>query len=139
MQERAICDYSEDYISSDDSFCLQMKVQCTQASFKKIPTPRYLITNLAYRLKPHHTRNQYLKARLDTCAGVNIVSTSVYSLGFKDPELQKLSPSNMESGTYTTDTVKIVGSYKFYLVCLDTKKIQEVTFFVARNDESVLL
>ena len=63
--ERAICDHSEGYSSSDDSFCLQFKVQCTQTSLKKIPTPTHLITNLAYRLKPHHTRNQYLRARLD--------------------------------------------------------------------------
>ena len=33
-QERAICSYSEDYRSSDDSFCLQIKVQHTQASLK---------------------------------------------------------------------------------------------------------
>ena len=45
----------------------------------------------------------------------------------------------MEIGTYATDTVKIVGSCKFYLVHPDTEKLQEVTFFVARNDGSVLL
>ena len=31
-----------------------------------------------------------------------------------------------------------MGSCKFYLVHPDTKKLQEVTFFVARNDGSVL-
>ena len=45
----------------------------------------------------------------------------------------------MEIGTYTKDTVKIVGSYNFYLVLPDTKMLQEVTFIVARNDGSVLL
>ena len=45
----------------------------------------------------------------------------------------------MEIGTCTTDTVKIVGSCKFYLVHPDTKKLQKVTFFVAQNDGSVLL
>ena len=111
-------------------------MQCTQASLKKIPIPTHLITNPAYRLKPHHTRNQHLKARLDTCMDVNIMAASVYSLVFKDPELKKLDPSNMEIGTYTTDTVKIVGSCKFYLVHPDTKTLKEVTFFVARNDGS---
>ena len=57
VQEKAICSHSEDYSSSDDSFCLQIQVQCTQASSRKIPTPTHLITNLAYRLQPHHTRN----------------------------------------------------------------------------------
>ena len=64
---------------------------------------------------------------------------SVYKLVFNDPELKKLAPSNLEIGTYTTDTVKIVGSCLFYLVHLDTKKLQEVTFYVAKNDGSVLL
>ena len=109
-------------------------MQHTQASLKKVATPTHLIPNLVYRLKPHHTRNQHLRARLDTCADVNIMPSSVYSLVIKDPELKKFAPSNMEIGTYTTDTVKIVGSCKFYLVYLDSKKLQEVTFFVARND-----
>ena len=53
--------------------------------------------------------------------------------------MKKLSPNNIEIGTYTTDTLKIVGSCKFYLVHLSAKKLQEVTFFVARNDGSLLL
>ena len=71
--------------------------------------------------------------------GVNIMLASVYRLVFKDPEFKKLDPSNMEIGTYITDTVKIVGSWKFYLVHLHAKKLHEVIFFVARNDGSVLL
>ena len=122
-QERAICSHSESYSSGDDSFYLQIKMQCTQASLKKVPTPTHLIPNLAYRLKLHHTRKQYLKARVDTCTDVNIMSANVYSLVFKDPELEELAHSNMEIGTYTTDTVKIVGSCKFYLVHPDTKKL----------------
>ena len=45
----------------------------------------------------------------------------------------------MKIGTYTEDEVKIVGSCRFYLVQLDTKKLQEVTFFIAKNGGSVLL
>ena len=56
---------------------------------------------------------------------------SVYKIVFNDPELKKLAPSNLEIGTYTTDNVKIVGSCLFYLVHLDTKKLQEATFYVA--------
>ena len=98
-----------------------------------------MITNLAYKLKPHQTRNQYFRARLDIHADVNIMPASVYKLVFNDPELKKLAPSNLEIGTYTTDTVKIVGFCLFYLVHLDTKKLQEVTFYVAKNYGSVLL
>ena len=58
---------------------------------------------------------------------------------FQDPNIQKLAPSNLEIGTYTTDTVKIVASCTFYLVHLDTKKLMEVTFYVAMNDRNILL
>ena len=71
---------------------------------------------------------------MDTSIDVKIMPASVYK-----SELKKLAPSNLEIGTYTTNTVKIVGSLLFYLVHLDTRKLQEVTFYVARNDGSVLL
>ena len=58
---------------------------------------------------------------------------------FNNPELKKLAPSTLEIGTYTTDTVKIVGSCLYYLVHLDTKELQEMTIYVAQNDGSVLL
>ena len=57
---------------------------------------------------------------------------SVYKLVFNDPKLKKLAPSTFEIGTYTTDTVKIVGSCLFYLVHPDTKKFQEVTFYATQ-------
>ena len=82
-------------------------MQHTKASLKKFPMPTHLITNLAYRLQPHHTRNLYLRARLDTCADVNIMPASVYSLLFKDPELKKLDSCNLKIGTYTTYAVKV--------------------------------
>ena len=136
--EDSMCSQSSDLTSSDESFCLQVKIQCTQAN-TKIPTPHHLITNLAYRLKPHHNRNQYLRARLDTCADVNIMPVSVYKLVFQDPDCKKLASSKLEIGTYTTDTVTLVGSCMFYLVHPDTKCLQEVTFYVASNNGSVLL
>ena len=64
---------------------------------------------------------------------------SVYKLVCNDPELKKLAPSNLEIGTYKTNTVKIVGSCLFYLVHLDSRKLEEATFYVARNDGSVFL
>ena len=54
-------------------------------------------------------------------------------LVFHDPDLQKLAPSRLEIGTYTTDTVKLVYSCTFYLVYF------LVTFFVASNNGSILL
>ena len=115
-----------------------MRIQCAQGN-AKIPTISHLITNLAYELKPHHEINQCLRARLDACADVNIIPASVYKLVFHDPDLKKLAPSKLEIGTYTTNTVKLVGSCIFHLVHPDTKHLQEVTFYVASNNGSVLL
>ena len=64
---------------------------------------------------------------------------SVYKLVFNDPELKKFAPSTLEIGTYATNTVKIVGSCLFYLVHLDTEKLQEVTLYVTQNDHSIWL
>ena len=58
---------------------------------------------------------------------------------FQDPDCKKLAPSKLEIGTYTTDKLKLVGSCMFYLVHPDTKCLQEVTFYVASNNGSVLL
>ena len=110
-----------------------------QAHKSKLPTTSHLITNLAYKLKPHHKRNQYLRARLDTCADVNIMPASVYKLVFQDPDLKNLAPSKLETASYTTNTVKLVGFCTFHLVHPDTKKPQEVTFYVTSNNGSVLL
>ena len=66
-------DHSYEDSTSEDSFCLQVKMKCKQDKEQKVPRPTHLITNLAYRLKPDHTRNLYLRARLDTCADVNLM------------------------------------------------------------------
>ena len=85
------------------------------------------------------TINLYLQARLDTCAGINIMPASLYKLVFWDPNLEKLIPNNLPIDTYTNDTVKIVGPCKLYLVHPDTKKLIETIFYVATNHGSVLL
>ena len=96
-------DHSDEDSTSEESFCLQLKVKQRQARENNVPKATHLITNLAYRLQPHHHRNMYLRARLDTCADVNLMPASVYQLIFKDPHMKKLTPSNLQVGTYTTD------------------------------------
>ena len=107
-------------------------MQQSQSEGNKIPTPSHLIPNSAYKLKPHHTRNQYLRASVDTCTDVNIMPASVYIVVFNDLELKKLAPSHLEIATCTTNTLKIVGSCLFYLVHPNTNMLQEVTFYVAK-------
>ena len=64
---------------------------------------------------------------------------SVYKLVFHKSDCKKLSPSKLEIVTYTTNTVKLVGSCVFYLVHQDIKCLQEVKFYVASNNGSDLL
>ena len=125
--------------SSDNSFCLQLQIKCVQAQNKIDKKPTCLITNLPYRLKQHENMNLCLRARLDTCADVNIMPALVYKLVFCDPNLEKLTPNKLHIGTYSNDTVKIVGTCKLYLVHPDTKKLVETIFYVATNDGSMLL
>ena len=70
--DKSICYHSEVLSSSNESFCLQARIQHTQADCKKIPKLFHLITNLAYRLQPHHKRNQYLRSRFDTHTQVGV-------------------------------------------------------------------
>ena len=58
---------------------------------------------------------------------------------FCDPDMKMLARRRLEIVTDTTNTVKLVGSCTFYLVHPDTKCLQEVTFYVASNNGSVLL
>ena len=97
------------------------------------------MANLAYHLQEHHKRNQYLWARLDMCADVNLMPMTVYCLMFKDPGLRKLTPSNMEIETYTSNVVKIIGMCYFYLVHPESKQLINGLFFVAKENRSILL
>ena len=124
---------------TENNFCLQMKIHRTHISHPEVPKPVYLMANLAYRLQEHYQRNQYLQARLDTCADVNLMPMAVYCLMFKDPGLKKLIPSNMEIETYTTEVVKIIGMCYFYLVHPESKHLMKVMFFVTKENGSVLL
>ena len=92
-----------------------------------------------YRLKPHHTRNQYLRARIDTGAEVNLMPVSVYRLIYQDQDLKKLTQCNLKIGTYMADTIRIIGSTTIYLIHPDSKQPTEMTFHVATNEGSVLL
>ena len=136
MQD-AICNHLE-LSSSDDSFCLQVHLQSTQVE-TKIPVPQHLITNLAFKLKPH-TKTQYLRARLDTCADVNIMPSSVYKLIFNDKDCMKVTPSSkLEIGIYTSGKIKVIRSCTLLAVQPDTQCLKEVTFHITSHVCSVVL
>ena len=131
--------YSSDVSSSKDSFCLQVRIRKQTTGTQKLPNTTHLITNIAYRLKPHHTRNQYLRARIDTGTEVNLMLISIYRLIHHDSDLKKLTPCNLKIGTYTTDTIRIIGTTVIYLIHQDSKKLTKTTFHIASNEGSILL
>ena len=133
----SICDQSEDLLSSEDSFCVQLQLKSTQGE-TKLPAPQHLITNLANKLH-YHMKTQYLRARIDTCADVNILPVSVYKLTYDDPDCKKLAPSRKEIGTYTTDKIKIIGSCELLVVPPDTNCLKEISFQVTCHEGSVVL
>ena len=132
-------DYSSDVSLGKDSFCLQVKVRKQTKGTQRHPNTTHLITNIAYRLKQHHTRNQYLRARIDTGAKVNFMPISVYRLIYQVQDLKKLTPCNLKIGTYTTDTIRIIGTTIIYLIHSNSKKPTKMTFHVASNKGSMLL
>ena len=64
---------------------------------------------------------------------------SIYKYLFKDPDCAKVAASDLELGTYTNKKVKIIGSCNLYIVHPDTRCIEEIPFFVASNEGSILI
>ena len=125
--------------SSDDSFCLQMQIKSTQAE-TKLPAPKHLVTNLAYKPNPQKKRIKYLRARIDTCAEANIILLSVYKLIFKDPDCEQLVPSTKAAiRTDTTDKINTIGFGNLFVVHPDISKLKQVTLYATSHGGSVVL
>ena len=63
----------------------------------------------------------------------------MYKYLFKDPDCAKITPIGLQLGTYTNKKVKIIGSCKLYVINPDTRCIEEIPFFVASNEGSILI
>ena len=64
---------------------------------------------------------------------------SVYRLVYQDQDLKKLTPCNLEIGTYVADTIRIIGTTTIYLIHPESKQPTAMTFHVASSKGSVLL
>ena len=115
-----------------------MKVQAKQAT-EKYSAPKHLFTNLEFKVQPHKNKTKFLQARIDTCADVNLIPVSMYKYLFKDPDCAKIAPSDLQLGTYTNKKVKIIGSCNLYVIHPDTRYMDEIPFFVASNEGSILI
>ena len=123
--------------SSEDSFCLQMKVKNKQAE-DNCSDVQHLVTNLEYKLKPHR-RTTFHRARIDTCSNVNVMPVSVYCVMYKDPDCTKLALSKKNGiYTYTTEKIPVIGSCELFVIHPNTKCFQTVTFQVVNMEGSVI-
>ena len=114
------------YSSEEDSFCLQLKVQSSNQAETKCVAPQHLFKNLVYVLEPHKKRTKFLRARIDTCANVNILPISVYRVLYMDPDCAMLVPSIKDGiSTYTAEKIQIVGSCDLFVVHPDTKCLKK--------------
>ena len=59
--------------------------------------------------------------KLDTSAKVNLMPMAVYCLMFKDPQLKKLTPSNMEIGDLH---IRDSEDYRYVSLLLSTPREQ---------------
>ena len=114
-----------------------MKVQAIQANDKYL-APKHLFTNLEFKVNPHKNKTKFLQARIDTCTDGNIMPVSIYNYLFKDPDCAMIAPSDLQLGTYNNNKVKIIGSCNLYIMHSDTRCLEEIPFFVASNEGSII-
>ena len=57
VQDSLICGQSDDNTSSDEAFCLQMKLEAKQAD-TNVPAPQHLFTNLEVKVKWHKNKSK---------------------------------------------------------------------------------
>ena len=87
------------FTSSEDSFCLLMKVKNKQAENNSSHV-QHLVTNVKYKLKSHRRRTKFLRTMIDTCSNANVMPVSVYHVMYKDPDCTKLAPSKKMEFTH---------------------------------------
>ena len=115
-----------------------MNVQDKKAN-TSVPVPRHLVTNLEFKVKPHKRKTKFLRARVDTCADVNLMPVSIYKKLFKDKDCIQIATSNLQLATCTRKKVKIIGSCKLYITHPVTRCLEETRFYVAKNEGSLLI
>ena len=116
-----------------------MQLQCDEAETKFI-APQLLVTNLEIKLKPHKKRTKFLRARIDTCANMNLMPISVYQLLYKDPDCVMLASSSKSGiSTYTTEKIPVLASCDLFVHHPDIRCLQEVTFQVVNHEGSVIV
>ena len=116
---------------------MKVQPQCYEAE-TRFTAPQQLVTNLEIKLKHHKKRTKFLRARIDTCANVNLIPISVYKLLYKDPDCVKIASSSKSGiSTYTTEKIPVLGSCDLFVVYPNTRCLKEVTFQAVNHEGSV--
>ena len=115
-----------------------MKVQ-EKKHHTGVPVPKHLVANLEFKVQLHKRKTKFLRARVDTCTDVNLMPLSIYQKLFKDTDCTQIELSNLQLGTYTNKRVKIVVSCYLYIMHLGTRCLEKERFYVAGNEDSVLI
>ena len=67
------------------------------------------------------------------------MTVNIYTYLFKDPDCANIAPSDLQLETYTNKKVKIIGFCNLYIIHSDTRCIEEIPFFLASNEGSILI
>ena len=73
------------------------------------------------------------------CTDVNLMPESVYKLVFNNLQTTKLAKNDIDLTVYTRHSVDLIGKCTFYMLGKATKEPIKVKFYVAKEEDSVLL
>ena len=76
-------------VSEEEPFCLQMKVQDKKDN-TSVPVPQHLVTNLEFKVRSYKRKIKFLRARVETCADVNLMPVRICKKLFKDEDCTTL-------------------------------------------------
>ena len=62
-----------------------MKVQDEKDNVS-VPVTKHLVTNLEFKVKPYKRKTKFLRARVGTCADMNLMPVSIYKKLFKNED-----------------------------------------------------
>ena len=81
-----------------------------------------------------------MRARIDTCASVNLMPITVYWLIYKDPDCVKLASSSKDGiSMYTTEKINVLRFCDLFVVHPETKCLKEITFQVVNHEGSIIV
>ena len=119
VQENSICGQPKELNSIDESFCLQMRTACISFFQDSLNISSH--NQLSIKVEATPQKKSLPECKITYMCWHNIMPASVYKLVSQDPVLKKPAPSKLETGTYTTDTVKLV--LVFFIWCIQIPNI----------------